>query len=79
MIILYNHTLTYYFMISKILDISFLLVFAIIIQYATNICKLIFMHVSYYFLAGVMTLFKLVSFYYIVFEKKPTDDFLNSF
>lgn len=37
------------------------------------------MNFSYYFLAGVMTLFKLVTFHYIVFEKKPTDDFLNSF
>lgn len=39
MIILYNYTLAHYFITSKILDISVLLVFAIIIQYATNICK----------------------------------------
>lgn len=39
MIILYDHILALYFIISKILDIRVLLIFAIIIQYATNICK----------------------------------------
>lgn len=70
MIILYNHILAHYFIMSKILDIRVVLDFAIIIQ-----CyKHLQINLYEFFLAGVMTLFKLVVFHYVVSEKKPTDD-----